>query len=167
MLLIARPKTRQIRGGILQKGAPGWVKMLWVGRNEESGEHIGLTAEGVQEGRAVRRLMESDRANMELFGRVPGVPWNTLARRPRMEPIGPPPAPTLAPLASPDELAAAASSSAAATAAAQQSAFSTPPAAPTAGTLPTQNQQGTTPARPATSGAALAASVTPSSTQAS
>ena len=104
LMRIARPKHRRIRGSILQKGAPGWLRVVWVGRNELSGEHMGLTAEGLQQSRSVRRLPEgSQRMDATLFNSVIGLPWNIIVRQPRAMAGAPPPVATAVPVASGDD----------------------------------------------------------------
>ena len=108
---IARPKHRIIRGGTWHKGQPGWKRVTWVGKSELTGEHLGLSADGLLYSRAVRRLTPENRADQALMNAVVGFPWNTTTRRKlaraKAEPA-PLPVGTLPPLAGAAETSAAA-----------------------------------------------------------
>ena len=49
---------------------------IWLGRTEESDEHLVGTSRGVQRCRTVRRREESNQWDHRLFAEVKGVPWN-------------------------------------------------------------------------------------------
>ena len=54
-----------------------WIKGLWVGRSNESDEHIVLSKEGADTYRTVKRFsQESDRWDRSVLDEVKGLPWD-------------------------------------------------------------------------------------------
>jgi len=71
-----KPLHRVVRGRTVHKGESSWTKGIWLGRAEESTEHVIGTADMVTRARTVRRLEPTKRADRELLARLSGVPWN-------------------------------------------------------------------------------------------
>ena len=58
------PDHRGIRPGVrAHKGDTAWVRAIWLGRSEITGEHLAGTAEGLVRSSAIRRLPRSSRAH--------------------------------------------------------------------------------------------------------
>ncbi|CAK0870594.1 unnamed protein product [Prorocentrum cordatum] len=73
---IARPAHRGLTGGRrLRRGEAQWGKGIWVGRSDESQEHLVMTPRGLDRARTVRRLPEGRQADKELLMTVTGLPW--------------------------------------------------------------------------------------------
>ena len=58
------------------KAEPRWVKAVWVGKEEETDNHIGLTPEGVVKGRTAKPLDAEASWDVEFIKSVREFPWN-------------------------------------------------------------------------------------------
>ena len=67
---------RKKQGKRRQKMDASMEPGIWLGRTEESDEHLVGTSRGVQRCRTVRRREESNQWDHRLFAEVKGVPWN-------------------------------------------------------------------------------------------
>ena len=56
-----------------------WQLGVWVGKTDESDEHILLTPTGVQKARSVHRKPEAEKWDSVFFGQAKGSPWNPAA----------------------------------------------------------------------------------------
>ena len=75
-----RPKHRRLKGGRrAQKMGAAMEPGIWLGRTEESDEHLVGTARGVLRARTVRRMTPDKRWDSELFFGFRGVPWDVTA----------------------------------------------------------------------------------------
>ncbi|CAK0893566.1 unnamed protein product, partial [Prorocentrum cordatum] len=75
---IARPAHRGLAGGRrLHRGGAQWGRGIWVGRSDESQEHLVMTPRGLDRARTVRRLPEGKQTGKELLLTVAGLPWAT------------------------------------------------------------------------------------------
>ena len=75
-----RPKHRRLRGGHRsQKMDAAMEPGVWLGRSEESDEHLVGTPRGVIRARTVRRLIPDKRWNAEVFLGFRGLPWDVYA----------------------------------------------------------------------------------------
>ena len=68
------------------KGDSTFVRGIWVGKHEDSNDHIYLTETGWHRARTVRRMEESKRADAKLFKEVCGAPWDPRAAQPTRNP---------------------------------------------------------------------------------
>ena len=59
------------------KADSAWRHGIWVGKAEESDEHLLATPDGIQRARTVRRLEPRGRADKAMLEQAVGVPWNT------------------------------------------------------------------------------------------
>ncbi|CAK0836065.1 unnamed protein product [Prorocentrum cordatum] len=65
---IARPARRGLTGGRrLHRGEAQWGRGIWVGRSDESQEHLVMTPRGLDRARTVRRLPEGKQTDKELL----------------------------------------------------------------------------------------------------
>ena len=67
---------RKKQGKRRQKMDASMEPGIWLGRAEESDEHLVGTSRGVQRCRTVRRREESSQWDERLFAEIKGVPWN-------------------------------------------------------------------------------------------
>eukprot|EP00435_Cladocopium_sp_Y103_P019977 s1163_g4.t2 len=75
-----RPKHRRLKGGRrAQKMDAAMEPGIWLGRTEESDEHLVGTARGVLRARTVRRMTPDQMWDPELFFGFRGVPWDLTA----------------------------------------------------------------------------------------
>ena len=72
-----RPKHRRLKGGRRhQKMDAAMEPGIWLGRSEESDEHLLGTLRGVMRARTIRRLVPENRWDAQAFLEFRGVPWN-------------------------------------------------------------------------------------------
>ena len=75
--------AREIFAGIMQpKGDSTTVKGIWVGKHDESDDHIYLTSSGSHRSRTVGRLEPIKRVVCKLIKEVKGAPWGNRATVP-------------------------------------------------------------------------------------
>ena len=75
-----RPKHRRLKGGRrAQKMDAAMEPGIWLGRTEESDEHLVGTPRGVLRARTVRRMIPDSRWDAELFFEFRGLPWDLTA----------------------------------------------------------------------------------------
>ena len=72
-----RPKHRRLKGGRRhQKMDAAMEPGIWLGRSEESDEHLLGTPRGVMRARTIRRLVPENRWDAQAFLEFRGVPWD-------------------------------------------------------------------------------------------
>ena len=65
----------RLSGPHRQKLDSTWYKAIWLGKSEQSDEHLCGTPKGVLTARTIRRLPKQDAYNADLFNAVRGLPW--------------------------------------------------------------------------------------------
>ena len=84
-----RPEHRGLgRDGRQRRGDPAWERGIWLGRVEDSEEHLVATEAGVWKARSLRRLEPERAHDARLLLAVRGLPWNMergTVGRPRLQ----------------------------------------------------------------------------------
>ena len=102
----AASATGQCRQGLVTRGAnTAWRKGTWVGKSENSNQHVVMTDDGTRYARTVRRLPPDRRYQKEVLLAGKGVPLadqagtapGRLKKRPVMAPVAPVAIPAVAP----------------------------------------------------------------------
>ena len=80
LFLEPRPKHRRLKGGRrAQKMDSAMEPGIWLGRSEESDEHLVGTPRGVLRARTIRRMVPDNRWDAEAFLGFRGLPWDVTA----------------------------------------------------------------------------------------
>ena len=75
--------TRQVSKNVTaHRGESTFVKGIWVGKHDESDDHLYLTDTGWHRARTVRRLELTKRADTVLLKKVKGAPWDARSAAP-------------------------------------------------------------------------------------
>lgn len=73
---MTHPPSNRIGGEQLRRAEPRWRKWVWLGRSEDTDEHLISTDSGVIKFRSVKRLEPGNEADPDLLLTMKGVPWD-------------------------------------------------------------------------------------------